>query len=115
MGCAIRFGKWRGGDGVLQRVENTECCICLETLTCIKQAFCSHVICMEHFKRCYDPPDVFPRPVHPYWKQGQEDDEEEDDHSDPLIVKYYEDMDDYEAAMCDEYERLAKCPICRRS
>jgi hypothetical protein len=69
---------------------------------------------MEHFKRCYDPPDVFPCPVYPY-EEDEDDEEEEEDLSDPLIVKYYEDMDDYEEAMCDEYERLAKCPICRRS
>jgi hypothetical protein len=63
MNCNITFGTWKGGKGIPEIKDNTECPICLETKICITQPKCEHFTCIDCFKRCHYGDDFLDDPI----------------------------------------------------
>ena len=52
--CNYLFGKWRGGKGILNELNDfIKCPICLEYKKCVSQPKCEHYLCIDCIKRCY--------------------------------------------------------------
>lgn len=124
-GCDLTFGTWQGGSGILQRLENIECPVCLDDdQVGVRLPKCEHVLCTKCFKKCFmigwdddrtdEPPFPYPSDIE---KQYEDDQDNEKWENDELIKKYnteWNRWDDERQAKVDElYEKLSKCPMCR--
>jgi hypothetical protein len=117
--CDVEYGKWQGGNGVLQFKDNEFCCICLDTTRCVKNK-CNHYICINDFKRCFygeprvgEPLFPYPELEDDYYRKNQHHPSYEND---PVIIKYHQDRrkwDDYYDIKYQSEGNLRKCPICR--
>lgn len=115
--CGVSFNNTH-----LQFFENTECPICFETITCVKQINCEHKICIDCFKRCHLPPYWNdPQPDFPY-DSSVEDEYDNDQENprwrnDPLIQKYERDSNKWynDREIREESESYLKvCSLCRK-
>lgn len=121
-GRCVRCKTWFEKDLTFPQ-EDLDCPICLETKPCVVQPNCTHVVCIECFKRMrVDGPPPIGQPQFPY--PDRED--EYFDHlplqprhpldSDPLVVKYHRDYERWEEERGRQWiaeEHLRKCPMCR--
>ena len=105
--CVYAYGKWRGGDGVLQKIDLAKCTVCLSIGPSIKQACCPHPLCVDCFRRDYYPWRMLKSPVFPY------DTEDADfDPADPLIMEYDKAEFKYDELVADLRKRLSCCQEC---
>jgi hypothetical protein len=121
--CDITFGTWKGGKGIPEIKDNTECPICLETKICITQPKCEHFTCIDCFKRCHYGDDNYDKENEPKFPYDSDiEDEYYDDTenikwtNDVLIIKYNKDWnewDDKKRAYFQSQEYLQNCPLCR--
>ena len=117
----------------LDFVEDMECPMCFETTRCVVQPNCTHVTCVDCFKRCWNgemdtPPPKFPYPEEIEKQYYKELDESPDiyaytDIDDkwhqyyPLLVEYdrqYELYNHYKDSKYISEGNLRKCPLCRQ-
>lgn len=48
--CSLAYKRQGIGKGILEVYETNECMSCRRTDTCIQQAYCDHILCLECFK-----------------------------------------------------------------
>lgn len=109
MNCAINGWKF-------EKIEEKECPICMETITCYQLSNCTHYVCKiclyNMLCKPYEYPD-FPYPEdHPLSKLYDEDPNDVRILSDKKIQLYESTIDDIIYTKKDEY--LSICPICRK-
>lgn len=118
--CDMMFGKWQGGKGELEVVDNVECPICLDEKTCITQPKCQHYLCVDCFRRCYyGDDDSENEPQFPYSREIEEeyDNDESQWEDDELIKKFNEDWNAWQDAKelkREQEQNLQCCPLCRK-
>ena len=112
--CEMAFGRWKDkkGDGELKQMKNMECNICMEVSLCLKQAYCTHHLCVDCFKHCYFSfADVRP-PQHPYPPRYTGTNERDTRESHALAQVYMSDVVDYKKTI-HQNKKSARCPFCR--
>lgn len=134
--CDIYLGEWQRGKGKLEFKSIDMCCICYEKeIEGVSMPKCSHFICVECFKKCFnhltsDP--FFPQELEDHLDElcelvNEFPEETERKHYEILaerhpeiseiILTYVDGCDNVrnrEHLSYNDRERLARCPLCRR-
>lgn len=120
--CDMNFGTWKDGKGKLIVFDSEECPICLDIKDCVCLPFCSHHVCVDCLKKCYEfDEDSENEPEFPYSQEIQEEYEKMKEYgkweNDELINKYKEECNEWECKReiaHEEKKNLRCCPICRK-
>lgn len=113
VGCDVVYGK------ELELVDEVECPVCLETGPGVVQPRCTHVTCLECFKRMrHGDEDLDNEPKFPYSSKIEEeyDNRSDDDDPrwelDPNIIRWRDEWNAWDDAR-QPGANLLICPMCR--
>lgn len=117
--CNDRFGK-----NLTFPDEPVECPVCMEVKLSVIQPNCTHMMCLDCFKRMQiDGPPRTGQPAFPYPDREDEYFDYFDIsggqhplYYDPLVLKFNADCERWEEEWCEKWraeENLRKCPLCR--
>lgn len=108
--CDLDFGKWQGGKGKLNFIENIECPICFECKSGVSYPKCDHYACIQCFRRCFYG-DFSNEPEFPYSELENEYFENQEN------IKWKESRKDWYIKTKNRRDNvpitIKKCPLCR--
>lgn len=120
--CDEKWGKWKGGKGILDQKIIDECPVCYcENVLAISNPNCDHFLCIKCFKMCYatvipgssyDPEPRFPYPQ--YYDLYATDPYSDVWYDYPEILSWIQQWNQWEDRRTSQKNKLARCPLCRK-